>query len=576
MTKSVFSAAGAFSIAILSIAAWGFHPPAAVALVQPEYLSALADNPLTLRACTPNGGPARLEVTVASSDGMVRLSVLERALTLDPGACAIGCVIPARRLAPIALFEDVTVEATLETREGLLRDELDTTLLPEAAPPGPSAWGFSFASKPALVYTSRNASLTFAVQNPKASAQQVKIQLAFKSSSGQSPVTMSAKVIAVPGASTATVSVPSSITTQAKAKGATLLKATLKVQGVVKAKDSASLDYDLSASGAANPASGYLPLNVAFTGNAVGGQPPYTYRWDFGDGSGASQQSASHTYAAEGSFTARFTVTDSLGGSVGATAAVTVTAPPLVATCTATPASGPAPLFVSFSSTVTGGTGSYEYDWNFGDGSPHASTANAAHTYSAAGSYTATLTVTSGTHTTNCTQAVSATGSTMTVTCTASPASGIAPLTVSFGVTASGGPSAYSYLWDFGDSVTSTVQNPIHAYPTPGLYHAVVTVTSGGQTAQCQKDVSVTQLLTVGCEASPTSGPAPLSVFFKVWAAGGIGLYTFNWTFGDGGTSTQIEPNHVYAAPGTYTATVTVKSGDQTKTCSQVITVNGP
>jgi PKD repeat protein len=574
MNKGIFAAGGALFAAILSVAAWGFDPPAAVAFVQPEYLSASTDSPLLLRASTSRGGRARLRVTVASSEGMVRLPVLERAITLEPGACAIGCVISASYLAPIALFEDVTIEATLETREGLLRDEVETTLLPEAAPPGPSAWGFSFASKPALVYTSRSTSLTFAVQNPKGSAQSVKIQLAFKNSTGQSPVTMSAKVIVIPGASTATVSVPSSITTQAKAKGATLLKATLKVQGVIKAKDSASLDYDLSASGSANPATGYLPLNVAFTGNAVGGQPPYTYRWDFGDGSGASLQSASHTFTAEGSFTARFTVTDSLGGSASSTTAIAVAAPPLVVTCTASPTSGSAPLFVSFASVVSGGVGSYAYDWNFGDGSPHAATANAAHTYTAAGSYTATLTITSGVHVKTCTQAVSVTGSTMTVTCTASPTSGVAPVTVAFGATASGGPSSYSYLWDFGDTATSTAQNPTHTYSNPGLYHAVVTVTSGGQTAQCQKDVSVTQLLAVDCTAAPTSGPAPLSVFFNVWAAGGIGLYTFNWTFGDGFTSTEIEPNHVYAAPGTYTATVTVKSGDQTKTCSQVITVN--
>ena len=574
MMRKALVCVGILCCAILSGSASGAEPPAGLSLAQPEYLSAAADNVLHLRVRMPRAESARLRVTLSSPDSLVQVPAVDRAVALKPGLCALDFVIPAERLAAMSLFEDVLISASLETGGRVLRSEVEATLLPEAAPPGVSAWAFSFASKPAMVYTSKNAPVSFAVSNPTGAAKSVKIQLAFKNSAGQSPVSMSAKAVVAPGSSTVSVTVPSTTSTQARTKGTTILKASLKLEGVVKAKDTASLDYDLAASGSANPASGHLPLAVAFTGNAVGGQAPYTYRWDFGDGSGASSQNAAHTYAAEGSYTARFTVTDSLSGSVSATCAISVTVPPLAATCTAAPTSGLAPLFVSFTSTATGGTGTYGYDWNFGDGSAHASTATAAHTYTAAGTYTATLTVTSGSQTKSCTQVIVVAGSSMTLTCNANPSAGIAPLTVTFTVTAAGGPSSYSYHWDFGDGNTSSAQNPTHAYPTPGLYHAVVTVTSGSQSAQCQKDVSVTQLLTIGCEATPNSGSAPLSVFFKVWAAGGIGLYNFSWKFGDGGTSTHFEPNHVYSAPGTYTAVVTVTSGEQTKTCSQVITVN--
>lgn len=69
-------------------------------------------------------------------------------------------------------------------------------------------------------------------------------------------------------------------------------------------------------------------------------------------------------------------------------------APP-VAVAGATPLSGDAPLPVSFSSagSYDPDGGALSYDWDFGDGSAHASTANPSHTY-AAGSYTARLTVT--------------------------------------------------------------------------------------------------------------------------------------------------------------------------------------
>jgi PKD repeat protein len=68
---------------------------------------------------------------------------------------------------------------------------------------------------------------------------------------------------------------------------------------------------------------------------------------------------------------------------------------PPIAVASATPATGTAPLIVSFD-----GSGSYDpdgglisYDWDFGDGSAHSSAVNPSHSY-AAGNHTAVLTVT--------------------------------------------------------------------------------------------------------------------------------------------------------------------------------------
>lgn len=46
------------------------------------------------------------------------------------------------------------------------------------------------------------------------------------------------------------------------------------------------------------------------------GQPPYTYEWDFGDGSTATGNTVNHTYASTGEFTFTLTVTDGAGDSV--------------------------------------------------------------------------------------------------------------------------------------------------------------------------------------------------------------------------------------------------------------------
>lgn len=82
----------------------------------------------------------------------------------------------------------------------------------------------------------------------------------------------------------------------------------------------------------ANPTSGIIPLAVSFSG--AGSSDPdgsiASYAWTFGDGSGASGITASHTYASSGTFTARLTVTDNRGATAFQNVTVTASADPNV------------------------------------------------------------------------------------------------------------------------------------------------------------------------------------------------------------------------------------------------------
>jgi PKD repeat protein len=155
-----------------------------------------------------------------------------------------------------------------------------------------------------------------------------------------------------------------------------------------------------TAAASASPTSGNAPLPVAFSssGSADPDGQIVRYAWNFGDGSTSTAANPSHTYSAAGVYTATLTVTDNDGLSDSASIQITVNNPanqPPVASASANPLSGFAPLKVIFSSAGSSDPDGQivGYLWTFGNGqsstSPHPTC-----TYRKVGTYTATLTVT--------------------------------------------------------------------------------------------------------------------------------------------------------------------------------------
>jgi PKD repeat protein len=144
---------------------------------------------------------------------------------------------------------------------------------------------------------------------------------------------------------------------------------------------------DVVAAFTANTTSGCAPLNVSFTDQSTG--PITSWSWNFGDGNTSTAQNPSHSYNAAGSYTVSLTVTSATCNDVETkTSYITVSTVP-AAQFTGSPTSGNAPLTVNFTNQSTGGATSWS--WNFGDGGT--STAqNPSHQYTAAGTYTVTLT----------------------------------------------------------------------------------------------------------------------------------------------------------------------------------------
>jgi len=151
------------------------------------------------------------------------------------------------------------------------------------------------------------------------------------------------------------------------------------------------------------------------------------------------------------------------------------------------------------------------------------------------------------------------------------PTSGISPLTVQCtDLTTGGTPTAW--FWEFGDGTTSSETDPAHTYTSPGTYTVALTVFLGLDVDTETKTDLVTVApadLVADFTVDTTAGVNPLTVGFTNLTTGGPPLAWF-WQFGDGFTSVEEHPTHVYTTPGTYTISLDAYLGLQIASVEKV------
>jgi PKD domain len=136
------------------------------------------------------------------------------------------------------------------------------------------------------------------------------------------------------------------------------------------------------------PSPVWVNSSVQLTAHASDGSGSYAYAWTLGDGGTATGPVVNYSYDAPGSYVVTVAVTDTVwGGSAPATVVLVVHAYPTVAIVTeATSATGT----YRFTAITSGGLGTFNYTWLFGDGAT-ATGVSVTHAFASAGNYTVTV-----------------------------------------------------------------------------------------------------------------------------------------------------------------------------------------
>ncbi|MEQ1554521.1 MAG: PKD domain-containing protein, partial [Ferruginibacter sp.] len=211
--------------------------------------------------------------------------------------------------------------------------------------------------------------------------------------------------------------------------------------------------------------------------------------------------------------------------------------------------------------------------WSFGDGS-NISAVSSTHTYLNNGTYTILHYIIRQTpnNVTYCTDSVSHTITIQQAGCnlnasfywTTAPTNN---LSQTFYNTSYNFLAGDSIRWTFGDGTSSTLINPTHVYNNAGIYTVCLRVqkatTASGTTACireiCMQDTISTVLPPPVCTLSANFTwyrdslvTTPNSYHFTNTTVVLNSSDSIRWTFGDGTTSNQVNPNHAYTSTGTY------------------------
>ena len=136
-----------------------------------------------------------------------------------------------------------------------------------------------------------------------------------------------------------------------------------------------------------------------------------------------------------------------------------------------------------------------------------------------------------------------------------------------------------SWYWEFGDGEVSNEQNPVHEYTEEGEYYVTLTIESGDICSSSYEDIiwiGENNWYPEDCQAffwAEYNNEEYQTVYFEDLSWGGYGsqILAWEWSFGDGNTSSLQNPTYTFDEDGEYIVTLTIYTDSCTNTFEQML-----
>lgn len=295
------------------------------------------------------------------------------------------------------------------------------------------------------------------------------------------------------------------------------------------------------------------PLLVKFTDSSSNYK---TVKWDFGDGNSSTLENPSHYYTLPGIYFAKLTVTGPGGCEDSARLRINIRGPK--GSFSYVPLQGCNPFTVKFTATTLD---RISFTWDFSDGSTKVTNDSiVSHTYTSAGDYVPKMILKDmagcqvpivGPDTIRVRDVHADFSLDQSTYCDSA--------SVNFYDSTISNDLITNWQWDFGDGKTSSAQNPVHQYQSPGTYDIkliVTTETGCRDSARLNDSVKVFKGPVIDLNGDTTACVfSQLNIGARV-ISGDADLLSWQWNFGNGNSfKSKNPPPQIYVSAGSYLVT---------------------
>ncbi|WP_170971087.1 PKD domain-containing protein [Ilyomonas limi] len=358
-----------------------------------------------------------------------------------------------------------------------------------------------------------------------------------------------------------TYSLPNIYTVSLTATNSEGCKQTYTWEKYIQVADTVNADFDYKYTNICQS-----PAPIAFTNRSSSATPLSSFNWTFGDGQTSSDSAPSHTYNNIGTYKVQLVAVNNSGCKDTIIKSLTIGKAGADFTYnTSTACTNSAVAFTNTSSTIPASV-----SWDFGDGTT-STIISPNHIYKNAGKYTVTMRADFG-------SCVSSIKKDITIQNRPSVAFDVSktdicqlPYKVQF---TNRSTDAVTYKWTFGDGQTDAAINPEHAYTAAGFFDVKLVASSANG---CADSITQKQAVRVGPPVInslggnlPVSGCVPQAINPKPNITSAEPIVKYKWNFGDGTTSEEANPTHVYNKEGVFAVQLIVFTASG---CSDTLTL---